>query len=1229
MLALEYQKYETEILTNLIQEGLVDNSKIDQINKTHTNNIKNETESFFEKIYAVSHFDNKINVLNSKGEKTKTITIPTEKPTIFKEDEWHLYGNKIIALDDEHNRKKNQDGFKNNEIKIGFKNNSGYIYSDTFDSDEKMIFTENLISEYSSKTKAETFPLDFFFSHDFSLLCVSNRGEGTVHLINVKTDELMKTFNIRSKGVSKNINVAISTQKNLVFITDNQTTNINIIKILPLSIETKNLGQGILGNILLTPDENTLYLSTTKPKQSLKTLNIKDFTIKKEFALKGELFSLSDASYDVLSAHKNKNFIYFMTHISDPEPFTPVITVFDVKEEKAVKRFSIKDSTKPILIGSAEDNPIFAHKKNILQLLIENSIIDEKKLEEVKNKIEEDIQLKEIQSNFNVTINPNSSILNNTQKSVNKEIDIDSFTKPKEKKDEDEVEWKINLTAKKIEGANITPGLDDILLKKCLAKIWQEYEAFLKYKSEAERWENAEAEREVRFLKIRAELEKKSSFPAGRLKDAITKSRTELEWYDLTVIRLKDLLLDYNFEIAFYRDECLEWIREKERDTLIETGLKTIATNCPNCDAQLLGSYSCRQCGFELEKPEDALKRKLLQVASYDPFENIKRGHFMVIDIINHKIMEIDALKKVVWEIKKDAIHIIDVDLERPRDAIRLKNNLTLVVDYAKSRVFKLTPKGRIFWEMDYSYSPEHELKNPVSIAGMESKNVVVVDYGNHRVLEIDEDQEIVWQYGQKGKAGIGDNMLNFPTYFQRTDGNTNIITDAMNHRVIELLDNKIIWQYGNESNLEGNKGKGVLNVPLNAMRLKDGSTLILDSGNKRVIEVSAEKEILWEYKLDKNTDGVENPIRAYKLRNGNIFIVGDKKVSEIDYRTNKPFWTYSMEEFMSDGGEKEVRIVDENIVKMKPGSRHGVSNPYLRTTAPTTTIKSHDDNMTTLLAKEAATQARTSRSHVLLTPNAKVSPIDLQLIDKAKGEIYLIDRKGSHVWESGSEIGLAKPNSVVFSSTGSVLVADTENARIIEIDYQTKNILWTLDSSKIKLKSPKGISMTKNNTLLVADSLLSKVFEIDRETNEIIWFFDDNTILKAPFHAQRLANGNTLIVDWMNHLVLEVNKNKEVVWSYGVSKISGKDEGKLAYPEYAQRLANNNTLIADTRNARVIEVSPEKEIVWSFEGLGTIKLMSPYYVKRLHDGNTIITHNNKQIIEVDSTGKLLWKYMH
>ena len=1127
------------------------------------------------------------------------------------------------------------------DLGIGIKNNKGYIYTSSFEYEEYFINTNQLLSHYIPKNKTESFPLDFVFSPDFSFLVISNRAEGSIHIINTKTDEIIKTFEIRAKGGSKTINIAISNLKNKVFITDNQTSIIYTIDLKTLAIESKSTSLGILGNIILSPDQESIYVITLKPKQTLKLINSNDLSLKKDFPLKGDLFSLSESSYDILTMSKNNDFIYLMTHIPDPEAFTPVITVFDVKEEKAIKRFSIKDSTKPIMIGSVEINPIFFENKEILQILVDKNILDFDKLDKIysimiENSFNEPIFLQNdlIQDNDNknnLSINKNlTENKENTANQTTKEIDISSFqlnskTNNENKKNDNEVEWKLNPKQNKIEYANITPGLDSVLLKKCKEKVWREYEDILREKARIEEWDAVESEIELRFLKIQQDLDKKDSFVAVRLGNAITKARMEIEWHDVSIIRLQDFIEGYHFEITFTRIDCIEWIRELERDSLISAGMKTIATNCPNCDAPLLGSYTCRRCGFELEKPEDAIRRRLLQIASYEPFENLKKGHIMVIDVVNHKIMEVDPTRKVVWEIRKDALHAIEVELDRPRDAVRLKNNITLMVDYSSNRVFKLTPKGRLFWELDYKYSDEHELKNPVSISGLESGNTIIVDFGNNRVFEVTEDQEIVWSYGQKGKEGVGENLLKKPTFCQRTAGATNIITDAFNHRIIEIRDKKIVWQYGNEKNVEGSSAKGSgtnqLNTPLSAWRMGDQTTVILDSGNKRVIEVNLEKELLWEYKTDQEGETVENPIRIYKLRSGNILIVGDKTVVEVDYRTRKACWVCPMEELMTDS-DKEVRVVEENVKKIKVF--HGVSNRYNQRSNP------NNQTLSELLSPEKVRTSsfeRANKSHVITTPNAKISDITIPFIDRASNIINIINRKGTVIWSFGEDGVLAKPSYVLIKNN-SIFVSDTDNKRIIEIDKETKNILWSFDNSTGKLTSPKGFYVTDNNSLLISDSHHAKVFEVNKEDNSIIWEYDNN--LKSPHSVSRLKNNNTLIVDWMNHFISEVNENKEIVWTYGTHKISGKDDGKLSYPEYAERLENNNTLIADTKNSRIIEISTEGKIVWFFEGQGITKLMSPSFVKRLPDGNTLIIHNNnRQIVEIDTSGKILWKYIN
>ncbi|RYX99512.1 hypothetical protein EON78_03525, partial [bacterium] len=497
----------------------------------------------------------------------------------------------------------------------------------------------------------------------------------------------------------------------------------------------------------------------------------------------------------------------------------------------------------------------------------------------------------------------------------------------------EDIQWKINLVPQKIEYCNITPGLDSVLIKKISEKVLADYDASLRILADIEEWEKAETEINRRHKDLSNKIKDKNSSIAMRINDAITKARQELEWHDLAIIKLIELLDNYNFEISFTRVECLEWLREKERDELIETGLKTIATNCPNCNAQLLGSYSCRVCGFELEKPEEAVRRKLSQVSSYHPMENLLQGHLIITDTVNHKVIETDHFRRIVYELKKDVLHAeLEVELEIPRDAVRLKNNITLVVDYGSNRVLKLTQRGKKYWELDYKANPDNILNKPISVAALESGNIIIVDNGNHRVIEVNPDHEIEWFYGTKGEPGI-DNKLNSPTFFQRTKFATNIITDSGNNRILELEGNNIIWQYGNENNAEDESSKGngfnQLNTPLTAWRYENGNTLILDAGNHRVIEVSPEKKIEWEYTIDQNEEKVDKPVKAFRLKNGKIMLVSENKIVEIDHNTKEITWSSSILELTGAASQTDINTVQDNVKKAKVF--HGVANRYTK----------------------------------------------------------------------------------------------------------------------------------------------------------------------------------------------------------------------------------------------------------------------------------------------------------
>lgn len=1208
---LKSEKYEKQIIQSLIEEGLVSDDQIKNISYNQLKEIDDAKRSFFRKTYLFDLEKSKITILNNNFEKISEIEINSSS-TNFSQDNFRVWGNNILVLD-QNNSKVQSIKSEYKSFGISFSNDDrAFIYKENLFNDKYFSESYQLLFNQVPKNKSEFFIPDLFISDDCTLLCITDRSRGKIHFLNTHTDKILKTINIRESGSNKSLNITISKKKNKVYVTDGLTPNLYIIDLTSFDIESKNIGQGILGNIVLSEDHTSLYCVSVKPKQILKLISLEDFSLKKEFQLKGELFSLGDAPCDILTVSPDYKFIYLVTHISEPEPFTPVITVFDAEKEKAVQRFSIKDGTKPSGIGFSVNNMAFDLNKSIIDLLIENKVSDQNKIEEIKNKIENGntIDVMSMKSNA---------------------LDISDFSNSKKDENKKEIDWKIHGEAVKIGHENISPGLDIVLFKKCKDKIWDEYEVFLRNLSDIEKWENYESEIEMRFLKLQESLDNKSSMVFIRLSDAIVKARQELEWYSLSIIRLPDFIPNYNFEIMFTREQAIEWLREKERDELIETGLKTIISNCPNCDAQLLGSYTCRACGFEIEKPEDRLKT-LLKIATYEPFEHIKLGHLMIIDKVHHKIMEIDHMRKVIWEVKKDVLSSSQIEFDQPRDAVRLKNNITLVVDHGNNRVFKLTQKGKLYWELDYNYSEKHRLKNPISAAALENGDILICDYGNHRILEVNSDQEIIWQYGETGVEGIGENQLRFPAYIQRTDGATNIIADSGNHRVIELQGNKIIWQYGNEENLDGDLGKGSgdgkLDTPLSAWRYENGNTLILDSGNRRVIEINQNKEIVWEYKTDegKEEHKIFKPFKAYRLKNGKTLIIGETKVVEVTYRTKRVDWVCSIEDLVLESA-KDVTTTIEHIRKTKVV--HGVTNPYAKRTDGNNLFGSSSTKAEEFLQKKKAELAEKSvgRPSVITSAGAKLSDLNFLMIDKVKNIIFQIDRKGEITWKL-ENVGLFKPVYIHDGFPNSIYVCDATQKTVVEFDCNNKEILWEFNdtSSSESLLYPRSSVPTKNGTVLITDQLGNKVFEVNKSNKNVIWEYKGG----IPYHSERLDNGNTLITDWGQHIVLEVNQNKEVVWSYGQTKTSGNAEGYLAYPEYAQRLENGNTLITDTKNSRVIEITPEGHLIWIFTNDGPTRLMTPTFAKRLPDGNTIIVHSgNKQVVEVNKDRKCLWKYIY
>jgi len=125
---------------------------------------------------------------------------------------------------------------------------------------------------------------------------------------------------------------------------------------------------------------------------------------------------------------------------------------------------------------------------------------------------------------------------------------------------------------------------------------------------------------------------------------------------------------------------------------------------------------------------------------------------------------------------------------------------------------------------------------------------------------------------------------------------------------------------------------------------------------------------------------------------------------------------------------------------------------------------------------------------------------------------------------------------------------------------------------------------LTPSGTLLVAHMSQDKVVEYDSD-GHVLWSMPG----LSPWSANPLPNGNVLITDRVG--VREITRRGDSVWTWTPADAPGY---KFASLQQAWRLANGNTVINNWVNewtktadnapgsAQAIEVTPDKKIVWA-----------------------------------------------
>jgi len=710
-----------------------------------------------------------------------------------------------------------------------------------------------------------------------------------------------------------------------------------------------------------------------------------------------------------------------------------------------------------------------------------------------------------------------------------------------------------------------------------------------------------------------------------RLEAAAEEARQFLEGHDAVDIQLSELVEQHALVVYLTRKEVLALIEQY----LLERSLSEAhPKQCPQC-AALLQSWDCESCGLELESPERKQKKAK---SSLTPASHAYSQHIPLADPLRKRLLVLDQNRTLDWVLDADRLAEMS-----PWQMLWLPNKNLLLVDRDNSQIHELGPSGQVKWTLAQE-QPETQLSFPVKATYFSDGNqelFLIVDQGNHRVLALDRQGQIHWQYGVQGEPGSDLGFLDMPFDLQWTANQTALIVDAGNNRVLEvnLNDGQVVRVFGEELGLAG---------PVFAQRLYNDTTLIVDAGNYRVLELDLEGDLVNEcfYFREDLGDAMRIDMPTFVMRGDrqNLILMDEEKVIELLPGKRRLIWSSLLEhlarriEIASESQEAaehysqsffqyKMPNMDELVERLrKKGQGHELAGLNARLMEKFQEL---------LEVRREIDSQRAERVRVKDFKRTQLMNLPIYCIDRTHHYIAAVNRKGQPLWHFGTDPShrLQRPG-LVTETENSLLIPDTGNHRVLEVEKESQKILWQVGGKLERvLNQPRSAYRTLSGNTLIADQGNRRLVEFNAHGQQV-WEFKNLVHIASPYFAAEQGTGTILFADWALQMIKEIRRDGTLIWSYGQSRRVGRGPNQLSSPEYAVRLPAGSTLIADTHNDRVIEVSPHQQILWEYAGSEEQPLSKPCFCKRLANGNTLIAADNfRQMQEVDESGHLCWSF--
>ncbi len=290
--------------------------------------------------------------------------------------------------------------------------------------------------------------------------------------------------------------------------------------------------------------------------------------------------------------------------------------------------------------------------------------------------------------------------------------------------------------------------------------------------------------------------------------------------------------------------------------------------------------------------------------------------------------------------------------------------------------------------------------------------------------------------------------------------------------------------------------------LPQNMTALGPYNVLIADRGNNRVIEVTPDKRIVWEYDFPLKRKGL-GADDAFFADNGNTVMMSLENynlIEQVDYATKKIEWQYGT----------------PGVAGFRDGRLHTPDDAY-----------------------------KLGNGDVVVADIQNCRVIEISPAGK-------IVRQYGVTRHCGTAPGLLdSPNGDTPLPNGHMLISEIKPHDIVELNQNWKKIA----TYPLPITYPSDPQPMQNGDILVANYRNpGALIEINPATGKVVWKFSYTTgdrRLNKPSLAIEMPNGIILCNDDLNHRVIAIDKKtNQIVWQYGVTGKPGSGPGQLNIPD-------------------------------------------------------------------------------